>query len=476
MPTLKLTKTAVEGATPGPKDQYLWDTQLPRFGVRITPEGAKQADGTPRPARRIYLVQYRAKPESGQANKFRRITIGQHGKPWTVDQARDEARKLLAQVDLKRDPFADREEERRARQVAQEAAEQAAELQARAAELRNRNSFTAVTDRYIDLKAKTNRSWTETERLLRFGQAKPADPVKRRSGRPHASDTIGPMTVWADRHISEIRRADVADLMDAISQRSPAVARATYAALRGLFAWCMERDLIETSPCDGFKAPPRPKARERVMADDELRLIWRASGDLGEPFGPIVKLLMLTGQRRAEVAGMAWAELELDAQTWRIPGERTKNGKAHELDLCGQAVEILKGLTRTGPLVFPARGEGAARGFSATKRRLDDLVEALRAKEAAEAGVELEEAAPWRLHDLRRTAATGMAALNFPPHVVERVLNHVSNTQSGLVGVYQRHEYRQERKAASLAWGAHVAAVIAGEAPAPASNVIPIRA
>lgn len=462
MASFKLTDGTVEAIKPAAKDTYVWDTALPRFGVRVTPAGA-----------RIYLVQYRAKAAPGAPTKTRRITIGQHdGELWNVTKARAAARKLLAPVDLGQDPFADREAERLARL----AAEAEAAAQVRAAELRQRDSFAAVAERYIELKAKANRSWAETERLLRFGQAKPTDPAKRRSGRPHRSDTIGPMTAWADRHIAEIRRADVADLMDAIGKRSPAVARATYAALRGLFAWCMERDLVEASPCDGFKAPPRPKARERVLADQELREIWRASDDLGELFGPIVKLLMLTGQRRAEVAGMAWAELDLEAQIWRIPGERTKNGKAHELDLCDQAVEILKGVTRTGALVFPARGEGAARGFSATKRRLDELLAELRAKEAAEAGVELEAAAPWRLHDLRRTAATGMAALGFPPHVVERVLNHVSNTQSGLVGVYQRHEYRQERKAASAAWGAHVAAVLAGQATAPASNVIPIRA
>lgn len=462
MASFKLTDGTVEAIRPAAKDTYVWDTALPRFGVRVTPAGA-----------RIYLVQYRAKTAPGTPTKTRRITIGQHdGELWNVTKGRAAARKLLAPVDLGQDPFADREAERLARLAAE--ADAAAEV--RAAEQRQRDSFAAVAERYIELKAKANRSWAETERLLRFGEAKAADQAKRPSGRPHRSDTIGPMTAWADRHIAEIRRADVADLMDAISKRSPAVARATYAALRGLFAWCMERDLIEASPCDGFKAPPRPKARERVLADRELRLIWRASHDLGELFGPIIKLLMLTGQRRAEVAGMAWAELDLEAQIWRIPGERTKNGKAHELDLCDQAVQILKDVTRTGPLVFPARGEGAVRGFSATKRRLDSLLDVQRAKEAAEAGVELGEAAPWRLHDLRRTAATGMAALGFPPHVVERVLNHVSNTQSGLVGVYQRHEYRQERKAASAAWGAHVAAITGGDVPDKASNVIPIRA
>lgn len=464
MATFKLTDGNVEALQPGERDIYAWDTALPRFGLRVTPAGA-----------RIYLVQYRAKGAAGEPTKTRRITIGQHdGNLWNVTKARAAARKLLAPVDLGRDPFGERQAERTADQRARLAAKAAVVATALEAELRERDSFANVTARYVELKAKNNRSWVETERLLSFGQAKTADSSKRGSGRLHASNSYGPMTAWADRHIADIRRADVADLMDIIGRRSPAVARATYAALRGLFAWCMERDLVDTSPCDGFKAPPRPKARDRVLADDELRLIWSACEDLGSPFGPLIKLLMLTGQRRAEVAGMSWAELDLAAKIWRIPGDRTKNGKAHELDLCAEALEILEGLTRTSPLVFPARGEGAARGFSATKRRLDELVEALRRKESEETGVEFEEGAAWRLHDLRRTAATGMAALGFPPHVVERVLNHVSNTQSGLVGVYQRHEYRQERNASSTAWGARVAAVVAGKAPA--SNVVPLRA
>jgi integrase len=268
----------------------------------------------------------------------------------------------------------------------------------------------------------------------------------------------------------------VADLLDAIANRSPAVARATYAALRGLFAWCKERDLIDASPCEGLTAPPRSKARDRVLTDDELRLTWRASERLGYPFGPVVQLLMLTAQRRSEVAGMTWAELDLDAAVWRIPAERTKNGKAHEVDLNAQALAVLADVKRSGALVFPARGEGSVRGFSATKRRLDELAEEVRAADAIEAGIEpaAEPLAEWRLHDLRRTAATGMAGLGFPPHVVERVLNHVSGAQGGLVGVYQRHEYRAERKAALTAWGSYVEAVLSG-VPKP-SNVRKLRA
>lgn len=433
MATLKLTDGEVEAIEPGDRDVYVWDTALPRFGVRVTSAGA-----------RIYLVQYRAKGEPGSGSKTRRITIGQHdGELWNTTKARAAARKLLAPVDLGQDPFADREADRAAKAGAATFAAEAEALKLREAEERTRDSFEAVADRFVDRSLKDTRSGQETARLIRHG----------------------PVAAWRGKHISEVRRADVADLIDQIRMRSPATARLTYAALRGLFGWCIERDLIAASPCDRLKAPPRPEARDRVLSDDELRAIWKASDGLGYPFGPIVQLLMLTGQRRGEVAGMAWTELDLEASTWRMPKERTKNGRAHEIDLSVEALAVIKAVPRAGALLFPARtaptrtGEaagskpsdpGAVRGFSATKRRLDALAASEGARE------------PWRLHDLRRTAATGMAAMNFGPHVIERVLNHVSGAQGGLVGVYQRHDYRAERKAALVAWGARVATVIKG--------------
>jgi len=462
MTSQKLTDGYVEGIEPPDRDSvYVWDTALPRFGVRVTRAGA-----------RIYLVQYRPK---GGSKVTRRISIAQHdGETWNVTKARAAARKILAPVDLGHDPFADRSAARQAEAEEKRRAVEAAAAAERAQELRQRDSFRAVANRYIALAAKPGRSWAETERLLKFGEVKEL-ANKRPSGHRTAPDAAGPMQAWADRHIGDIRRSDVADLMDTIKKRSPAVARATYAALRGLFGWCVERDLIAVSPCVAVTAPPRPEARDRVLADEELRLIWKASDGLGSTFSAIVKLLMLTGQRRAEVAGMTWAELDLKAATWRIPRERAKNGRAHEVDLCPSSIRILEKLPRGGSYVFPVTrkgaAEGAARGFSATKRRLDALIETVRVQEATEAGHEPPAApsADWRLHDLRRTAATGMAAMGFPPHVVERVLNHVSGVQSGLVGVYQRHEYRAERKAASAAWGAHVKAITSGEAMA--SNV-----
>ncbi len=445
MATLKLTKTAVEGIAIGDRNVIAWDTELPRFGVKVTPAGS-----------RIYFIQYRAKAEAGSPSQTRRVKIGEHGKPWTLDQARSEAKRSLAAVDLGRDPFADREAERAAKRAE---ADRLAET-ARLAELRGLDSFEAVAERYIEICLAGRRSGPEAARLLRHG----------------------PAAAWKGRHIAEVRRPDVADLIDKIKARSPAVGRATYAALRGLFGWCIERDLIVSSPCENLKAPPRPEARDRVLGDDELRAIWKGADGLGYPFGPILKLLMLTGQRRAEVAGMQWAEIDLDAATWRIPKERSKNGKAHEVDLSPQALEVLQSLKRLGPVVFPARKAPArkhvdttpadlraVRGFSATKRALDAAIEADRLKERPKA----EALAAWRIHDLRRTTATGLAGMGFAPHIIERVLNHISGTQSGLVGVYQRHDYRAERKAALTAWGARVDAIITGKPLA--SNVQSLR-
>jgi integrase len=433
--TLKLTKTSVEAISPGPQDVYGWDTELPRFGVRVTP--AKS---------RIYLVQYRAKPAPGLPPKTRRITIGDHGGVWTLDLARGEAKRILASVDLGRDPFADRASDRTARHLAQ-VAEAERKLEEAA---RQRDNFKAVAERYIELRLSDTRSGAETARLIRF-DAEPA---------------------WASRHIGDLTRADVADLLDRISKRSPAVSRATYAALRGLFSWCLDRDLIRASPCHSVTAPARPEARDRVLGDSEIRAVWRACGDLNYPFGPLIRLLLLTGQRRAEVGGMTWAEIDLKAAIWRIPKERAKNGKAHEVDLSPQAVAILESIHRISPYVFPGRNAPARKtlrstgvveqcvsGFSATKRRLDELVDVgwMNLDPKPDRVV-----LPWRLHDLRRTAATGMAGMGFAPHVVERVLNHVSGAQSGLVGVYQRHEYRVERTAALTAWGSRVEAIVNG--------------
>ena len=172
---------------------------------------------------------------------------------------------------------------------------------------------------------------------------------------------------------------------------------------------------------------------------------------------------------------MRWAEVDLDAGSWTIAKERAKNGKAHTVDLHPETVRLLDPLGEAAAprlmrnaeaeedFVFSTTGRTPVSGFSKTKARIDARMQAILGDKFQ----------PWRTHDLRRTAASGMAALGFQPHVIERVLNHVSGAQGGLVSVYQRHEYREERKRAILAWGAHVMSLVSAEAPV--SNVVPLR-
>jgi integrase len=416
---------------PGEKatDVLVWDSTLPRFGLRVTPSGKK-----------LFFVRYQP-PKDAEDSKVRKVSLGEYEpKANNVTKARAAAAKVLSAVNLGGDPVG----ETRARAKAQAEAKAEAERQAVAAE---RDRIAPVVERYIEaVVSKQKNARNPTTQLRKAAQA------------------------WEGRLVGDVRRRDVAALIDSIRETSPATARQTFAALRGLFKWCIERELVEASPCDHVKAPGRPDARDRVLTDRELAIVWRGADTLDHPFAPIIKLLILTAQREAEVAGMAWAELDLKAATWTLPKGRVKNGKEHVVDLGEEALAIITAVEKDGPLLFPARKAPARKhartaeedaaprpvvGFSAAKRILDGDVERKTKERPPTADL-----APWRFHDLRRTAATGMAALGFPPHVVERVINHASGVTGGLVGVYQRHEYRAERKAALAAWGAHVARVV----------------
>lgn len=448
MAKTKLTDGIVANTPAGAKDVILWDETLARFGVRISPTGG-----------RFYFVQYRVKGAAGEGSTTRRVPIGKHdGRLWNLTKARAEARRILAPVDLGRDPFAERQAERERAKAEAQARAEAEAAAVKETERRARETVAVQVARYTEARLAKRRSGGEAARLLKHG----------------------PVAAWGSRHVTEVTKADVAELLDTIAKRAPGVARATFAELRTFYDWCAERGLVAASPCAYVTAPPRPAARDRVLTEDELRLVWRAAEGLGFPFGPAIKLLILTGQRRAEVGDMAWHELDTEAGVWRIPAERTKNKLAHEVDLSPEALAVIRAvrdLKIGGPYVFPGRKTGGGlRGWSAVKRKLDTAIEDLRAQDAAKAG-EAPPAKPmaaWRLHDLRRTAATGMAAMDIRPEVVERVLNHVSGVRSGLVGVYQHHEYRPDRKAALTAWGARVASVV-DRRPLP-SNVVPLRA
>lgn len=200
----------------------------------------------------------------------------------------------------------------------------------------------------------------------------------------------------------------------------------------------------------GLKPPSPEVSRDRVLTDSELVAAWKAAEQIGYPFGPMVQMLILTGQRRSEVLEAEWREFDLDAATWTIPRGRAKNDRAHVVPLAPHALQILCGLPHVGQrprLLFTTTGETAFSGVSKATERLRSLAAALLP--------DGDEAAPWRLHDLRRTFASGCGRLKIPVHVVEKALNHTSGTHAGIVGIYQRHEYEEDRRQAMELWAAH---------------------
>ena len=347
-----------------------------------------------------------------------------------------------------------------ARGIDPAAAKQAQKASERAAEADSRDLVESVVATFIEryAKAKTREaSWKETERILN-------------------REIVGE---WRGRRLSSITRADIHDLLDGIVDRgSLIVANRTLAAFRRMCGWAVERGIIEVSPCDKLKAPSPEQARDRVLSSDELKLAWAAFGKSGWPFGPMAQLLVLTGARLREVAEATWSEIDLAKAVWTIPKERAKNGAAHEVPLSLTAVRILESLPRiaggrgAAGYVFTTTGKNPVSGFSRAKEQFDAaMLEALR-KAAAERGEDVEEVKGterWTLHDLRRTAASGMAALGIAPHVVEAVLNHKSGVIRGVSAVYNKYSYSTEKKAALEAWSRYVEALVSGR---PASNVV----
>ncbi|WP_296164701.1 site-specific integrase [uncultured Brevundimonas sp.] len=257
-----------------------------------------------------------------------------------------------------------------------------------------------------------------------------------------------------DRLADSVSRADVTRLIDGVAtggaKPTPVMARAVAAQLSAFYSWAMPRlHRLEVNPCRDAGKPDKPKARERVLSNDELKSLWTVLDGEGLPWGPSVKLLILTGQRRDEVFSADRAEFDLKAQLWVIPGERAKNGKAHLVPLSAAAVELIEAVPELdgSAKLFPSRSDPkrGASGFSKALARI-----------TAQIVQKLGPIDHFTLHDLRRTMATGLQRLGVRLEVTEAVLNHVAGTRGGLVGVYQRHEFLDEKRHALDAWAAEV--------------------
>lgn len=413
----KLTDLFVERAKPPARGRAeYFDASFPGLALRITDKGAKS-----------WSVFYRLN------GRLRRFTIGNYPAIKPAD-ARREARAALDRVRAGADPA----EEKRAR---------------RDQRTPETETFGAVLEDYLERQVKPNTrksTYLETKRAIEH------DALPK----------------WRKRPIGSITPRDVIDLIDDIIARDARVqANRTLARLKTFFKWVTQKKRIAISPVADMELPTQERARDRVLSDDEIRWLWAACDEIGWPFGPLIQLLILTAQRRDEVAGIARAELAIAEKTWTIPREKTKNDTAHEVQLCSTAVAILESLPRIGDggLIFTTTAETPVSGFSRAKLRLD---KAMLAAKGQALGKQKGDAIPnWTLHDLRRTAATGMARLKIAPHVVDRVLNHTSGTIRGVAAVYNRFAYLDERRAALEAWGRYVDNLIG---PTPV-NVVTIR-
>jgi integrase len=380
-----ITRLAVP---PGKNEIILFDEALPGFGVRVRLGG-----------KRTWIAQYRI------GSKQRRVTLGTT-KSVDPDEARRRARSVLGLVHNGDDP------------------------QVKKIEALGRASITlgSVVGTYIDQFAATRlrpRTLVETRRYLTVGW-KPLHALELNE---------------IDRRVVAIRLSELA------RENGPIAANRARVTLSAFFNWTMREGICNANPVIGTNRAADERSRDRVLNDHEMAAIWGGCRD--DDFGRIIRLLILTGQRRDEVGGMAWSELDLARGIWSIPGDRTKNGRAHEVPLPAPALDIITGThlhLRQGGLF--GEGKGPFQGWSKAKAALDRRISGHHAL------------APWRLHDLRRTVATRMAELGVQPHIVEAVLNHVSGHKAGVAGVYNRALYTAEKRKALDIWGEHVHALV----------------
>lgn len=254
------------------------------------------------------------------------------------------------------------------------------------------------------------------------------------------------VSTFAQRDIRDIKRWDVLELMDAAIARGSAYqANRILSNIRKLFNWCIERGIVETSPIVGLKAPTKEQSRDRVLDDDEVVRLLQACRNENYPFRQIVPMLLATAQRRGELAEMRWTEVDVEEKIWVIPANRSKNGKPHVVPLSDYALGVLNEVPRflDCDYVFTTTHRSPVSGFSKLLRRLS----------------ESSQTSGWRFHDLRRTAASGMARASVAPHVVEKVLNHISGTISGVAAVYNRYGYDTEKRHALDQWGRYITAL-----------------
>jgi integrase len=341
---------------------------------------------------------------------LRRYTVGRYPAK-SLSDAREDAREIQRRVERGEDPAAEKKAEKHSAQPPKDTVE-------------------AVAEEYVKRYCKPNlRSWTETERILN----------------KYVKPTLG------KHHVRDVSRRDVRDLIDGIvDEGKPVQANRVLAAAHAMFNWAVEREIVEANPAAGIKKPTKEKARERILTDEELRKVWQTSEQLGYPASAYIKTLILTGARRDEAREMRWREVDLDKGLWTIPGERAKNGEPHVVPLSSDMKALLEALPRFdgGDYVFTAtNGSTPYSNVIKPKKRIE-----------RDSGVK-----GWTLHDLRRTAASGMGDLGIAGETIARVLNHSERAIAGVTARYNRADQTEAKRRALEAWSQRVAEIVRGK-------------
>jgi integrase len=389
MPAITISKRTVDQAKPGERDLFLWDQTLPGFGLKVTPAGA-----------RVYIVQYRT---GGRGSPTKRVTIGRHGAPWAPEQARRKAKAILGDVAGGADP----------------AAEKRAEKEAKKREAVEERSLEAVGERWFNYQRREGK--------------RSADEVER-SFKRHVHTKLGA------RAIETITRADARSIYERLADAGHApMGHQLIRNLKSLMSYAVECDLIPVNPLLRIKLP-KLESRDRVLIafhpdrepdPAELLAVWQAADQLAEPQRSWIKVMILTGQREDEIAGMTWTEL--DGCLWRIPAARHKGKRGHDVPLPPAVMALIEALPRESDYVFAGRGGRPIGGFSGIKAKTDEI-----------SGV-----TGWRWHDLRRTCGSFIEE-EFGLEVQKAVLGHAMGDK--LAQTYARGSGYRRKKAALAVW------------------------
>jgi integrase len=296
------------------------------------------------------------------------------------------------------------------------------------------------------------------QRRLKDEQLRPSSAYE--AERILAKEIVPP---WRGRPLKNIERRDVRELLSGVAERGAVISNRVFGTLSKLCNWAIGQDILDKNPTVGVERVAE-KSRERWLTDDELRRVWKAASAIDNTYGKIVQFLILSGQRRGEVAGMRWSEVDLDDEKriWTLPSKRAKNAVLHVVPLTDSMIALIKSMPRIdGNLhVFATSGDSTFQHWDHEK---DRLIAAM-GNDAFD---------NWTLHDLRRTLATGLAQHRVDLVVIEKLLNHVSGSLRGVAGIYQRYGFEDEKRKALERWECHVLALI-GEGGGTGGNIVNI--